>query len=132
MTQIKPDKIIFSSSIDTYLNYLTSTANLVLSGNVANGATANFTAIIPYTRGKTRADIYARNTTTGIKKSLSQGGRINPYTFKSSETSAHSVTYSSNRITVVVSIFNGSGANITLTTQTWEISAVFYEVPYVQ
>lgn len=132
MTQLRLDKVQFASAIDTYLNYDTLTANIVVSGSVADGATGVFSVGIPYNRTKTRSDLYARNTTTGIKRPLSGGARLNPYTFVSFETASLSATYNGTDIAVVLAVFNGTGAPITLTNQTLEITAVLYEVPYVQ
>lgn len=130
MTQLKLDKVNLTSLVDTYINYDTLKTSIAISGGVANGATANFAGTILYDRAKTRADVYARNTTTGIKKPITGGIRQHPYTYVSTETCSQVATIAGNTITVTFSIFNGTGAGITLTTQTMEVSAVLYEVPY--
>ena len=130
MTRIKPDLIRLTSLLDTYLNYGTLVETVTISGSVADGATANFSVSFPYERSKTRADIYAKNLTTGIKRPLSGGTRQGPYTFTSSEVFTQTASYNGNVLTVTFSVFNGTGGGITLVTQTMEVSAVLYEVPY--
>lgn len=132
MTQLRLDKVQFMSSVDTFINYKTLTSDIDISGTVANGATVNFSTTIPYSRTKTLANLYAKNTNTGKKMPVSGGSRINPYVPKSTETCSQISQYSGNTITVTYSIFNGTGAGITLTTQTIEITAVLFEVPFAQ
>ena len=127
---LKPDKILVTSLFDTYINYETLTTNIIISGNVADTATATFSGNIVYDRQKTRADVYARNTTTNIKRPVTGGIRQSPYTFVSTETCSQTATYNGSQITVTFSVFNGTGAPIVRTAQTMEISAVLYEVPY--
>lgn len=119
-----------TSLIDTYLNYDTLRSDIVISGSVGSGATVNFSTTIPYARTNTRADLYARNTTTGKKMPCAGGQRQNPYTFVSSETCSQLVTFTGGVFTITFSIFNGTGGTISLTAQTMEITAVLYEVPY--
>lgn len=129
MTRLKLDQVLFSSNIETYINYDTLTSNIVISGSVADGATTDFSTSIPYTRNKTRADIYLRNLTTGVKRPISGGVRQSPYTFTSSEVCNQRALYNGSAITVTLSIFNGTGGTISLVNQTIEVSAVLYEVP---
>lgn len=130
MTQLRLDKVLLTNLVDTYLNYGTLTSPIVISGSVADGATATFSTSIPYTRTKTKADLYAKNLTTGVKRPISGGYRQSPYTFTSTETASVAANYVGGVITVTFSIFNGTGGPITLVTQTMEISAVLYEVPF--
>ncbi len=132
MTQIRPDTVILASMIDTYKNYDTLKGTINISGTIANGATANFSTTIPYSRGKTRADLYAQNLTSGEKRPVSGGSRQTPYSTVSSEVCTQLATYSGTEITVTFSIFNGTGSSINLTAQDIEITAVLYEVPYSQ
>lgn len=130
MTLLRLDKVLLTNLVDTYLNYGTLTSPIVISGSVADGATSTFSTPIAYTRDKTRADLYARNLTTDVKRPISGGYRQSPYTFVSTETASVSASYASDVITVTFSIFNGTGGPITLVTQTIEISAVLQEVPF--
>lgn len=130
MTQIKLDKVILTNLVETYLNYDTLASNILISGNLAAGATQTFSTTIPYVRGKTRADLYARNTTTNIKRPVTGGARQHPYTYAGAETCDQGASYDGTNITVSFTIRNGTGAVISLTSQTMEISAVLYEVPY--
>lgn len=132
MTAVKLDQVRYTDLVDTYINYETSTADIVISGTVASGATATFTGNIPYSRSKTRADIYLKNLTTGKKMPTSMGGRINPYTFASSETCTHTVSYNGTSVTVTIDVFNGTGGPINLTAQTLQAQVVAYYVPYAQ
>lgn len=130
MTQIRPDNIVMTTLIDTYINYKTTTSNVAISGTVAAGATQNFFTSIDYTRSNTRADLYAKNTTTGIKRPVAGGSRQVPYTAVSTETCSQLARYGGSAIVVTFSVFNGTGASINLVPQTLEVTAVFYEVPY--
>lgn len=129
MTQLRLDKVQLTNLLETYINYDTLKSNIVISGNIAIAGTATFSTTIPYTVNKTRADVYARNTTTGVKRPVTGGLRQSPYVPVSTETCNVFATYANNLITVTFSIFNNTGALLALTTQTIEISAVLYEVP---
>lgn len=131
MTAIKLDKVKYCNLVDTYINYETASANIVVSGSVGAGATATFSVSVPYSRTKTRADIYLKNLTTGVKMPTSQGARVSPYTFAGSETYSHAVSYNGSAVTVTISIFNGGGSPLALTAQTLQAQIVAYHVPYI-
>lgn len=128
--QIKPDIIIEASFLDTYINYDTLSTDVIISGGLAAGDSVTFSGTIPYTRDNTRADIYVKNMSTGIKRPLSGGPRQTPYTFASSETCSQRAQYSSGNIVVYFDIYNGTGAPIVLTTQTLQVTAVLIRYPY--
>lgn len=130
MPNLRLDNIIHTSLVDTYLNYATPKTNIVLSGLVANGNTVNFTGTIPYSRSNTRADIYAKNLNTGEKRPTSGGSSQSPYQFVSTETASVLVNYDGSNINITFSIFNGTGVDITLTSQTMEMTAAEYQVPF--
>lgn len=127
---IRPDKVQFASSIDTYLNYATETADITISGSLPNLAFVSFEATIPYTRVKTRADLYLRNLNNGVKRPVNGGPRQSPYIPVSSETCDQYAQYGSNTVVISLIITNNTGSTINLTPQTIRASAVFYVVPY--
>lgn len=129
MTNVRIDQVDFTTMFEAPQNYSTVSSAVSISGNVASGATANFTATIPYTRSGTRADVYLDGN--GVK-TLANGGPDSTsftYIFASSETFDVFVQYSLTDITVTMSIFNGTGSPITLTTQSIVVSAVLYDMP---
>lgn len=130
MTQIKLDKVKYTNLVDTYINYATTTADIVISGSIPDGVSQDFTVVVPYAREKTRADVYLQNLTTGQKQPTSIGARINPYQFASTETASHSVTYSGSNIIVTVTVANFTGSTVSLVAQTLRATVVQYLVPY--
>lgn len=130
MTQLRLDKVSFTGLTDVFINYATPTSTITISGSVANGATENFSTTVAVDRSDSIADIYAENRNTGEKRILNAGSVHNPYQFVSSETARHNITYSGGIITVTLSVFNGSGSLVNLTSQIWDITVVLYEVSY--
>lgn len=128
--QIKPDNVLLTSLLETYLNYDTKTGTITISGSVANLGTANFTTTIAVGRSQSIADIYAINRNTGLKMSLNAGSIHHPYQDVSSENHAHSINYTDGIITVTLSVSNFTGAGIVLTSQVWDVVVVLYNVPY--
>lgn len=129
MTQIKPDKVIYTNLIDTYINYDTLTTDIPIFGTIAASSATVFSGLIQYSRNNTRADLYVQNLSTGIKRPLSGGPRQSPYSFVSSETCTQGSLYSGNAIVITFTIFNGTGVSINLVSQTLRITAVLSEVP---
>lgn len=135
---IHPDRIQSSSQLPGYINIGTPTGDIVISGTVGVGATVNFSVVISTSVNNTRCDIYGKNTTNSNKQLLSTSNYVSNdvalaggiYIHKSTELAQLSLTQSSGSVTVQISIFNGTGASVTLTTQTITISVVEYQVPY--
>lgn len=130
MTQIKPDNIQFSTLTQGLINYDTRSTSIVISGSIADGNTVNFSGVLSVARTNSIADIYATNRNTGKKMSLVAGSIHHPYQSVSSETHAHSIQFIGTSMTVTLSIDNFTGGPITLTSQTWDIVVVLYDVPY--
>jgi len=128
---IRPDKVIQASALGSFINYLTTTDDIIVTAtSLANGATRNIAVSIPYSRGGTIADIYATRGT--IRTLVSTGGRASAsvvYDFKSTETVAFSVKYTSSAVEVTLSITNNTGGAITPNAQTITISVVQYDAP---
>lgn len=125
------DKIIFSTLHEAYKNYATTLGSINISGSIPNGNTQNFSTTLSYARLGTRADIYLDGNSVKVlanaSTTLFSGG---PYQYISSENADVFVEYtSSSQITVTISIFNGTGGPITLTTQTISVSFVQYDAP---
>lgn len=99
-----------------------------ISGSVVNTGQATFSVSIPYTKPKTKADVYAKNLTTGIKMAVGSP-RVHPYTYTSFEIARLESSYNGSNLTVTLTITNNTGGTISLVTQTLQISAVFVEVP---
>jgi hypothetical protein len=129
MSDLRLDQVDFTTMFEAPQNYLTGTASLVISGNVTDGSTKNFSTTIPYTRSGTRADVYLDGNNTKVLANSGPDNTSLVYTFVSSETIDVLVQYSTTDITILASIFNGTGAPITLTTQTITVSAVLYDAP---
>lgn len=129
MTQIKMDKLQFGSMVDTFTNYQTITKEVALSGTIADGASSDFTVVIPHSRFRVRADVYVKNLTSGIKRSLNTGTRETPYTYVSTEVITQSAVYSNNQITVTFTITNNTGSSISVTPQTLQVTSVLFSVP---
>ena len=127
---VKLDQVKYFNQVDTYVNYATYTSDIVITGSVGAGATGTYSATIPYARAKTRADIYLKNLSSGLKAPANQGARVGVYTFAGSEVYSHTVSYNGSSVTVTISIFNGGGAPLSLTAQTIQAQVVAYEVPY--
>lgn len=130
MTQLKMDKIIMSSDVETYLNYETVTITITISGTVANGNSTVFSGYIPYARSKTRADIYVKNLNTNIKRPLWGGIRQGPYqSTGAGEIYTQFASYGGDTISVSLTVSNNTGGPVVLTTQIMEVTAVLVEVP---
>lgn len=131
MSNIRLDRIVFSTKHPAYINYETLTDDIVIATTaLADGASRTTSVVIPYTRGGTRADIYA---TRGTKKTPVTGGSRAAgeaiYNKTSTETVSISANYSSSNITVSVTVSNNSGASINPIAQTITISVVQYDAP---
>lgn len=132
MTQIRIDRVIFSSYHEAYQNYDNPAPQniVVATTSLANGATRNISVTIPYTRANTRADVYA--TRGDVKTLVSVGGRAaasSIYQFVSNEIATFDVRYTSTDITVILSITNNTGSSINPIAQTIAISVVQYQAP---
>lgn len=129
MTNLRLDQVTFSTFHEAPQNYLTAPSSINISGNIASGATQNFTGVIPYSRSGTRADVYLDGNNVRVMANAGSRAAGDAYQFKSSETFSVFITYSTTNITVTLSIFNGTGSTITLTPQTIVASAVQYDMP---
>lgn len=131
MTSIRLDRVIYSSLHPAFLNYADSTGSIVVEAtSLANGATRNISTNINFDRGSTVADIYATRGT--IKTLITGGGRAAAsvvYNFKSTETATFNTVYTTNGVTVTLSITNNTGGAITPNAQTIEIKLVQYDAP---
>lgn len=128
--QLKLDKVQLASGLDTYTNYETLTNDVLITGTVPATSSLLFVTNFPYDRSNTRADIYARNETTGFKRPLNGGFRQSPYVPKANETCTQAVYYSDDKVYVSFEISDNAGASITLNDQTLEVNVVLYQVPY--
>lgn len=129
---IRLDQIMFSTLHEAYKNYANKPGSLMISGNIADGATSTYSVTIPYTRGGTRADVYLDNNDTKIlANSSSRLETGDPYQFISLETVSMLIQYTSSSIGLTLSVFNGTGAPITLIPQTIAVSVVEYDAPII-
>lgn len=129
MTQVRLDKVDFSTLHEAPKNYDTISKDVVISGSVASGAFANFSATIPYTRSGTRADVYLDGNSRRVSASSGSRAADAVYSYKSTETFSVLVSYSTTDITVTLSIFNGDAVSLTLNTQTITTIAVLLDAP---
>lgn len=129
MTDVRLDKIDFSTLFESPQNYDTPTYTINISGSIAAFGTQNFAVIIPYARSGTRADIYLDGNNVRTLANVGSRAAADVYQAVSSETFSVLVAYSSSQITVTTIIFNGTGGPITLTTQAISVIAVLYDMP---
>lgn len=126
---LRLDKILFSSELPSYINTADSTANLTVSGSVANGATVNFTAVVTILSTTNRCDLYGTNQNTITKQLLSNTGFPAIYQNKAGENAQQQILYGTGTITYILSIFNGTGSPITLTSQVIALEVIQYSLP---
>ena len=131
MSSIRADKVTFWSSFGAFINYDTTSDDIVVSATpLASGATREISVTIPYTRADTTADIYAERGS--VKTLVSCGGRAAAsaiYNYKSTEIARLDTSYSSTEITVTLRITNNTGGSITPNAQTITVTAVQYDAP---
>lgn len=133
MASIRLDKVVFSTFHEAYKNYATSSDEIVISPSaLANSSSREASVTIPYTRGGTRADIYATGSITGFKTLANAGGRASAfivYDPVSSETATFAIDYNPTEIVVKFIITNNTGGSISPTSQTITIDIVQYDAP---
>lgn len=129
MTDIRIDQVDFTTLFEAPQNYDTIPKTINISGTVADVDVANFTAVIPYSRAGTRADIYLDGNNVKVLGNVGARAAGDVYQSVSSETFSVLIHYSSSDITVTLSVFNGTGGAITLVTQAITVSAVLYDMP---
>jgi hypothetical protein len=103
---------------------------VIPADTLTNTETRNYSIDITYNRGGTRADTYLIGN--GVKILANANTRLivgGPYQFKSVETASILLGYDSDSMTVLVSIFNNTGGNLTLIPQTITVSMVQYDAP---
>ena len=133
---INPDNTYLASTLPTYVNPKTSTGTITISGVVTNNTTVNFSGSVTSSISSNtfRSDIYGTNNVTNTKVLLNtllvMNTNTNGYSYVSSEFVQLEISYSGQTATVTYSVFNGTGANITLTTQTITLTLVEYQVPF--
>lgn len=133
---INPDNLNLASTLPTFINPKTATATISISGTVTNGSTQNFSANVTstVTANLFRSDIYGTNNVTNTKvllnTLLTMSTAINGYSYKSTELCQMEISYSGQTVTVTYSIFNGTGASITLINQTITLTLAEYQVPF--
>jgi len=131
MSSVRIDRINFASLFGAFLNYETASDNIVVATtSLANGASRTTSVTIPYSRGGTVADVYAKRGS--LKTLVTGGGRAAAsavYNFASNETATFNVTYSASNITVALVISNNTGGAISPNPQTITISVVQYDAP---
>jgi len=131
MSSVRIDKINFASIFGAFLNYATTISTIVVAATpLASGASRTISVTIPYSRGGTVADIYAKRST--IKTLITNGGRAAAtaiYNRVSTELSTFNVSYSASNITVSLVITNNTIFSITPNAQNIDISVVQYDAP---
>jgi len=131
MASVHLDKVIMTSLFESFKNYLTTTADIVVDATpLADGDSRSISVTVPYTRAGTVADIYATRNT--VRTSVNAGSRSSAravYNFTSSETARIDSVYSATDITVTLTISNNTGGSITPNAQTITISVVQYDAP---
>lgn len=131
-----PDNLILASELPTFINPITTAGTISINGTIANNATTNFSATLSTTISPNlfRSDIYGLNSITNTKILLNtllvMERALNGYSYKSTEFVTMNIKYSSSTVTITYSIFNGTGASVTLIPQTIALTLAEYQVPF--
>jgi hypothetical protein len=137
MPSLHPDRTQFTSLLPSYINVGNTSANMTITGSIANLNVANFDAIVSTTLTNNRVDLYARNLATNVKEHLAVNFFSNDtapiggvYQHVSSEVVQYSTALVTGGIRFRVSISNFSGGTITLTDQQIQFTIVQYQLPF--
>lgn len=127
MTRVRPDLIHMTSLFESFKNYQTSSAQIVVSG-VVTPAGRDYSATIPYTRTGSIADIYVSKQGSNSKRPTNSSYELNEFVDANLQGNIY-VLYSPGFITVNISIVNFDVVNHTPATQTFDIEAVIFDAP---
>lgn len=132
MTSLRYDKLLMSTTIPNFINLPTATFGITCSGIVANGSTLNFPGSISINNFSTFNDIKATNISTNKTTYLTNGYSIDPiFQYVADETVTVSVKFIGTLVSVNIAVSNfGMFANITLTSQTFNIRVIGYKLPF--
>ena len=125
------DQLQFSSVIPNFINLGTLTGTINCSGTIANGTGANFQVQVNTNNFSTFNDIKITNTNTNKSTYLTDTWDIDIlWQFVSTETVQNQVTFIGTLCTVQISVFNGTGGSITLTSQSYTVEIIEYQLPF--
>lgn len=125
------DNLQFSSLLPNYINTDVISGNITLSGVIPDGSTVNFSTTLTLSSTTTFSDIYATGNLFLEKTQLVGNNSIDTiYSSVSTEFVQNSMTYSGNQVTIVITVNNFTGFPITLTTQSFAIEIVEYQIPF--
>lgn len=129
---IRPDSVVMSSLMPSYMGIATYTGSFTISGTVsASGGVKTFSTSIPISRSNSRFDVYATNLADNFKQLANNTNFSSVYEFSGNgEICSPFLKYTSTSITYGLFITNNTASSITLTTQTFQISVVEYREPY--
>lgn len=132
---IKPDNANRITQLPAFINTSKPTGTVNISGTITNGNTQNFTTSLPFVvvASAVMADVYGFNNVTGTKfllNNLLVATSGIEYSAISTELCQLNLSYDATTLTVKYSIFNGTGASITLINQTISITAPIYKLPF--
>lgn len=132
MTKYRYDQLAFSSVTANFINQSSLTADIACSGTIANGSGANFSTTITLPLTTPFSDIFLTNQNTGNKSFINNDTESidSIWQYVSTETVQISVTYSGTSVTVEISVSNYTGASITLTSQTYTVLVIVYNLPF--
>lgn len=132
MAGYRLDQIQFLSTLPQYINIGNQPGTISISGAVANGATVNFSTTVPILAKNTFADVFITGSVTAKKTQIvSQNSVSLVYSYLSSESVTCFLSFAPTQLTVTVSIYNGTGFNITgLVPQTISVECIQYNIPF--
>lgn len=147
MSSLQPKNVAISSLLGGYGGIRqTAWTPMSVSGTLANGNTANFTATISANQSNSNYmwDLFGYNVNSNpslpnnvicLNTAVAYGIAAGLYLSSSgsgSETAKFTSTWnpSTNSFVVTLSVFNGTGGSITLTTQTINFAGFFYAAPF--
>jgi hypothetical protein len=130
--QYRYDQLQFSSVIPNFINIGHPTGSVTASGTIPNLSGANFTVNITLGTLNTFMGVFATNQNTGKRTFINNGSAIATiWQFVSSETVQDTLTFLGTTATFTIQVSNNTGGSITLTSQTYSIEVVEYQIAYL-
>jgi len=130
MTKYRYDQLAFSSVTANFINETSPTGSIACSGTIANDSGANFSTTITIPSVQF-SNIFLTNQNTGNKSYANNNYSMDAiWQYVSQETVQISTTFSGTSVTVEISVSNFTGSTITLTSQTYTVLVIVYNLPF--
>jgi hypothetical protein len=123
------DQLRFSTVIPNFINIGNLTTNILCSGTYASGGGNNFTGSVTLSSQSNFFDVYLINQNTNQKVSLTSNVDIDlVWQYVSTEEVQDLVTVVGFDLTATINLFNGTGGSLTITSQTYTMEVVQYQI----